>query len=78
MEEKLRQMEEKLRQIAELEYRFKKELNKLLYEHEIACRAYLKKHVTEEIMKVVFHPHNLHRMKDLGFEEEDDDEYFDF
>jgi hypothetical protein len=43
-------------------------------EYENACRDYFKQYVTEDIMKVVFHPRNLHRMKDLGFEQEDDEE----
>jgi len=42
-------------------------------EYEIACRAYFKQYVTEDIMKVVFHPRNLHKMKDLGFEEEEEE-----
>jgi hypothetical protein len=47
--------------------------NIFIDDYEIACRNYFKQYVAEEIMKNVFHPRNLHRMKDLGFEEDDDE-----
>jgi hypothetical protein len=36
-------------------------------EYEIKCREYFNKVVTEELCKVIFHPQNLRKMKDLGF-----------
>jgi hypothetical protein len=41
-------------------------------EYEIACRDYFKQYVTEEFTRFMFHPKNIDKFKDWGFEEEDE------
>jgi hypothetical protein len=51
--------------------------NIFVNEYEIACRDYFKQYVTEEFTRLMFHPKNIDKFKDWGFEEadEDDEEY---
>jgi hypothetical protein len=54
-------------------YQLLRNPNIFVDEYECVCHDYFKQYVTEDIMKVVFHPRNLHRMKDLGFDETDEE-----
>ena len=42
-------------------------------EYEIACRDYFKQYVTEEFTRLMFHPKNIDKFKDWGFEDADED-----
>jgi hypothetical protein len=45
-------------------------------EYEEECREYFRKEITEGIMMNVFHPKNLHKLYELGFEDlSNDDDY---
>jgi hypothetical protein len=38
-------------------------------EYEIACRNYFNQYVTEEFIRLMFHPNNMKKFKGWGFEE---------
>jgi len=42
-------------------------------EYEQACRDYFKQYVAEELTKLMFHPKNMKKFKDWGFEEDDEE-----
>jgi hypothetical protein len=47
--------------------------NIFMDEYEIDCRDYFKQYVTEELTRLMFHPKNIDKFKDWGFEEDDEE-----
>jgi hypothetical protein len=54
-------------------YELSQNPNIFVDEYKFACRDYFKQYVTEEFTRLMFHPDNIDKFKDWGFEDAEDE-----